>query len=222
MPTIPEYISQDSVINKTPTAGNSTLTIGSFDPPADTTIIVVCVCVYGGGNAISVSRDGQSFELANSIENVDSKSYIFYLINPNMVVADININIKNAIETSKAVAICFKNIDLDNPVNVIADFGFDVSEGLSTNIEPTVDNCLIVDALTVYPGTSSLVGAETELLNDEDLSLAGSQYVVLETAGVKSMDWSWSGEAPAAHTLVAFNPLEETVDTTSGMHALMQ
>ena len=73
-----------------------------------------------------------------------------------------------------------------------------------------------------HPNDGQRGEGETELLNDEDISLAGSQYVVLETAGVKSMDWSWSGEAPAAHTLVAFNPLEETVDTTSGMHALMQ
>jgi hypothetical protein len=207
---VPTFLAQDSIINTTPTGGDSVLTIPSFALAAETTIIIIALLIWGAGSFNGGEHDGLNFEIAHSAENGEAKSYILYLVNPNMVEADINISIKNEITTSKAVAVCFKDIDLVDPINAIAEYAFDVSEGISTNITTTSEDCLVIDALSAGEGFD-LVAFQEQLLADVDSSIGASQYTVKDVAGVQAMDWSWAGEVQAAHTLVAFNPLADDV-----------
>lgn len=208
---VPTFLSQDSIINTTPTGGDSVLTIPAFTPAADTTIIIIALLLWGGTGSFSGAEHGSlNFEQAHSAENGDAKSYILYLVNPSIVEADINISIKNEVTTSKAVAVCFKNIDLTIPVNATAEYAFDVSEGISTNITTTVDDCLVIDALSAGEGFD-LIAFQEQVLGDVDGSIGASQYTVKDVAGVQAMDWSWSAEVPAAHTLVSFAPLADDV-----------
>lgn len=207
MALVPEYLNGDSVIETTPAFTDTTLTIFSFEPHIETTLMVICLMVIGDGSFNGATHDGLNLEIAHNAENATAKSFILYLPNPNITISDIQIGIKTGFTTAKAVVACFKNTDTESVIHQISQYDFDVSEGLTTDIITSTDNCLIVDSLAVTGGVE-LSSFESELLANEDGStLAGAQYVIKETAGTQGMAWGWAGEAPAAHTLVAFTPL---------------
>lgn len=180
------------------------VTIPSFECPIGTTLLVIESSYVGAVNH-EVSYNGNLAQSVLQTVNAYSYTTIWYIQNPGIVTDDI---VLQSLGESSGRRVCAYAISgtptVGSPVDSTAEYNFDVSEGISTEIITNTDGCLIIDGVTTY-SVIDPVGSETVVYIDDSAdTLGGSQYFLQTTAGSKFMTWFWQGENSTAHTLVAF------------------
>lgn len=120
---------------------------------------------------------------------------------------DVQIDIKTNTLTVKAAVYSISGYNPVNIINTTAEDNFDVGEGNSLPITPTVDGCLIIEGCTTYDGTLDPMTFDPFVYsNDDGGNCACSQYYLQPTATTKNMDFGWSGETYYAHAAIAIEP----------------
>lgn len=195
-------------------------TIFGYKHPAGCSLLAVEISIIGGGAVSRVIYNGSGLDVAVQATNTDRECSIWYVQLSDETIGDIEI-VTSGDTYGRKVGVCSMagTILAGSPINTTATYNTDVSEGNGLDITPTIDGCLIFDGV-VCGDSSSVAGAETVIYADDNGTylggmLGGCQYFIQTTAATKTMSWSWSGESPAVHTLVAFLPEPEPSTNTN-------
>ena len=188
----------------------------SFDDPVEFThtvssgedLLAICISIRDNvTNVESVTYNGDALTKAVEYNSTldDLGTEIWYLANPDVGASQ---TVSVDLSTFDAIGITaasFSGVDTADPLDTTNSAEAD-SSSPSVNITTGKDGNLIVDCYISEDGSAPTVGAGQTLLfaTDEGVWSSGSSYVIKETAGSETMDWS-SGADPWVLTVASFN-----------------
>lgn len=205
--------------NTGPRTVNVSLTIAS-----GVTKLVALVYIWqdvaGTGTVSAINwNTSENLTLISSYRQTGTTMYVaaYYLDSPTSGAHTLATTVTGATDCIKVSA-----IPLFNTVSGYDQIATSGGNGTSasTSITPSKDNCIIVDALESFGGTTAVEGS-TSFYEDTTGSInAASQYYIQTTKASKAMTWSWTTAGDYSHLVISFKSTKAPLlDKISGTDA---
>ena len=171
-------------------------------------LAVVCLSHRYGADAITgVTYGGNAMTRAIG-SAVLQGAYIYYLVSAPSGAQTVEATWNNGLTNPAAItAMTITGADLSDPIDETGN-AWANSSTPSVSVTTTVNDCLIIDCLTVRRvGVPSITGGQTLIYANEQATASsfGRSYEEKATAGAETLSWSLAGAEEWQHVAAAIN-----------------